>query len=111
MAKLFFINHASWFKFIPLISAIFSAIKIEYLKKHSNPMLKVNPQKIKIHIEKFFFLKTLYKLNNLFKIDENNKKKYADTTDCKNKVKKQILKLPLIFEKTLLKKEIKKKNR
>ena len=37
------------------------------------------------------------------------KKSMADTTDCKNKVKKQILKLPLIFEKTLLKKEIKKK--
>jgi hypothetical protein len=37
------------------------------------------------------------------------KKSTADTIDCKNKVNKQILKLPLIFEKILLKKEIKKK--
>ena len=36
------------------------------------------------------------------------KKSMADT-DCKNKVKKQILKLPLIFEKILLKKRNKKK--
>ena len=54
-------------------------------------------------------MKILYKLNNLLKLMKIIKKSMADTTDCKNKVKKQILKLPLIFEKTLLKKEIKKK--